>query len=152
MSFEVSTEIVIRAPRAAVWHTLVEVERWKEWSRWLRWEGGEVRVGGKLALRLTPPDGGGYAFRPEVIAAEPERHFAWVGRTLVRGVFDGEHHFVLDALDDGRTRLSNWERYSGLLSPLFQRLPMMKSAKPGFESMNEEIRARAEALAAEGRS
>lgn len=148
MSFEVVAEVVIQAPPRAVWRALAEVERWAEWCTWLRWEGGAMVVGERLSLRLTPPDGEGYTFQPEVLLAEPDRHLAWVGRTFTAGVFDGEHHFVLEDLGDGRTRLVNRERYSGLLSPIMRRIPAMQGAEAGFVAMNEEIRARAEALAA----
>lgn len=145
MSFTVLAETHVAAPPEIVFRVLVEVERWREWSTWLAYEGGEVEVGRKLRLRLTPPGGGGYAFEPEVLILEPPTHLAWVGRTGVAGVFDGEHHFEIRA-DDGGSRLSNRERYSGVLSPIFRRLPMMRDAQAGFEAMNDEIRRRAEAL------
>ena len=150
MSFEVRAEIAIDAPIAVVWDVITDVVRWHEWSTWLRHEGGAVALGSKLELRLTPPSGGGYAFSPEVIALEApaevgEARFGWVGRTGVRGVFDGEHHFVLRA-EGERTRLLHYERYSGLLSPLLAKLPAMRDAPAGFEAMNAEVKARAESL------
>jgi hypothetical protein len=148
MSFDVVAEVVIRAPRAVVWSVLTDVARWAEWSTWLAWEGGEVRVGQRLQLRLTPP-GGGYTFSPEVLRVDEPSHFAWIGRTGLPGVFDGEHHFVLEEVDVG-TRLVNHERYSGLLSPLMQRIPAMKDAPAGFAEMNDEVRQRAERLASVG--
>lgn len=149
MSFEVVAELLIDAPPRLVWRALTEVDRWAEWCTWLRWEGGGMVVGERISLRLTPPQGAGYAFQPEVLLAEPDRHLAWVGRTLTPGVFDGEHHFVLEAVGEGQTQLINRERYSGLLSPILRHLPAMQSAEAGFVAMNEEIRARAEALARE---
>lgn len=146
MSFEVVARTSIAAPPEQVWRVLTDVESWSQWSRWLVWEGGQMVVGQRLSLRLTPPDGGGYAFSPEVLVLEPPRHLAWVGRTGLPGVFDGEHHFVLTATDAG-TELHNRERYSGLLSPLMKRLPMMKGADEGFAALNAEIKARAESLA-----
>lgn len=154
MSFEVRAEIAIDAPIAIVWDVITDVVRWSEWSTWLRYEGGAVALGSKLELRLTPPNGGGYAFSPEVIALDPpsdasEARFGWIGRTGVRGVFDGEHHFVLRAEGES-TRLLHYERYSGLLSPLMAKLPAMRDAPAGFEAMNAEVKARAEALARRG--
>ncbi len=146
MSFDVVAEVMIRAPRAVVWAVLTDVARWKEWSTWLAWDGGDVQVGQRLRLRLTPPGGGGYAFTPEVLRVDAPTHFAWVGRTGLPGVFDGEHHFVLEEVEGG-TRLLNHERYSGLLSPLMQRIPAMKDAPAGFAAMNDEVRLRAERLA-----
>lgn len=182
MSFEVRTEVAIDAPIGVVWQVLTDVARWGEWSTWLRYDGGTVALGSKLTLRLTPPDGGGYAFSPEVIALDPpdespdepreasvgvlrdsprevlsashagsedsssDARFAWIGRTGIPGVFDGEHHFVLRRRGAG-TLLVHYERYSGLLSPLMARLPAMRAAPTGFEAMNAEVKTRAEALA-----
>ena len=145
MSFEIRVETAIDAPVEVVWEVLTGVEQWREWSTWLRHDSGDVALGARLRLRLTPPGGGGYAFAPEVIVLERPRHFAWVGRTGVRGVFDGEHHFELEPRGSGCV-LRNWERYSGLLSPVMKRLPAMQEAPAGFAAMNEEIRARAEAI------
>jgi hypothetical protein len=147
MSFEVLATTDINAPPPVVWRVLTDVHSWAAWSTWLVWEGGAMKKGERVQLRLTPPDGGGYAFSPEVLILEEDRHLAWVGRTGLPGVFDGEHHFVLTPTATG-TRLENRERYSGLLSPLMQRLPMMKGAEAGFAALNDEIRRRAEALAA----
>ncbi len=87
-----------------------------------------------------------YNFAPRVIVLQPEQRFTWRAITGVRGIFDGEHSFELAPLAGGRTRLRNREVYSGLLAPLLQRLPMMRDAPAGFLAMNQEIRARAEAL------
>ncbi len=147
MSFEVVAVTEIDAPAAVVFEVLRDVARWHEWSTWLAWDGGAMRAGETLTLRLTPPGGGGYAFSPTVLTVEAPTHLAWVGRTGMPGVFDGEHHFVLTPLHDGRTRLENRERYSGLLSPIMRRLPQMKDAASGFEAMNLEVAARAQRMA-----
>jgi hypothetical protein len=146
MSFEVVAECEVAAAPEVVFGVLTDVTRWHEWCTWLAWDAGEMREGARLSLRLTPPAGGGYSFAPTVLTVDAPRHLAWVGRTGLPGVFDGEHHFELTAIADGRTRLVNRERYAGLLSPLFKRLPAMKDAAPGFEAMNQEIARRAESL------
>jgi hypothetical protein len=146
MAFVVRSEIEIEASREVVWRVLTDVAAWSAWSTWLVWEGGAMTKGEHVNLRLTPPDGGGYAFRPEVLVADAPAHLAWVGRTGIAGVFDGEHHFELEESARG-SRLRNSERYAGILSPIMQRLPAMKGAEAGFAAMNDEIRGRAEEIA-----
>lgn len=146
MSFTVLSETTIAAPPSLVWQVLTDVAAWEQWSTWLRYEGGKVAIGEKLQLRLTPPEGKGYAFSPEILVLEPNKHFAWIGRTGIKGVFDGEHHFELEPTAES-TKLTNRERYSGLLSPLMKRLEAMKGAAAGFDAMNAEIKQRAESLA-----
>jgi hypothetical protein len=43
-------------------------------------------------------------FKPTVLAVEPERELRWIGRFLVRGLFDGEHSFRIEPLDHNRSR------------------------------------------------
>lgn len=150
MSFEVRATTEIDAPIDVVWGVLTDLPRYAEWSTLLLYEGGELAVGAHLRLRLALPDGAGYAFAPEVLVLDAPTHFAWVGRTGIKGVFDGEHHFRLRALEGSRTVLENVERYSGILSPIMKRMPQMQSADAGFEAMNQDLRRRAEQLARGG--
>jgi hypothetical protein len=144
--FEVQAETAIAAPVVLVWQVLTDVSRYQEWSTMLHYRGGALAEGAPVQLRLALPDGPSYNFAPQVIALEPERRFVWRATTGLRGIFDGEHHFELRSLDAGQTHLRNREIYSGLLAPIFQRLPMMRDAPAGFAAMNSEIKARAEAL------
>lgn len=144
--FEIQAETEIDAPTAVVWAVLTDLSAYRVWSTMLHYRGGTLSDGGTVQLRLELPNGLSYDFAPQVIALQPERRFAWRAITGVRGIFDGEHSFELAPLAGGRTQLFNREVYSGLLSPLFQRLPMMRDAPAGFMAMNQEIRARAEAL------
>lgn len=150
MSFEVRATTEIDAPIEVVWSVLTDLPHYGEWSTLLRYEGGALAVGAHLQLRLVLPDDGGYAFSPEVLVLDAPTHFAWVGRTGIKGVFDGEHHFRLRALEGARTVLENVERYSGILSPIMQRMPQMKAADAGFETMNQDLRRRAESLTRQG--
>jgi hypothetical protein len=144
--FVVQAEIEIDAPAPVVWAVLTHMEAYGAWSSMLHYRGGALAEGSTIQLRLSLPNGPSYSFAPRVIALEPERRFAWRATTGLRGIFDGEHSFELTPLASGRSFLRNREQYSGLLAPLFQRLPMMRDASAGFVAMNEEIRARAEAL------
>lgn len=144
--FEIRAETDIQAPLKLVWQVVTNLAAYKDWSTMLHYRGGNLELGNRLALRLTLPKGPSYDFSPEVVILEEERHFAWLGVTGFKGIFDGEHHFELSRLTAEKSRLINYERYSGLLSPIFKRLPMMRDAPDGFKAMNEEIRAQAEAL------
>jgi len=101
-------------------------------------------LGETIHLKLVPQGQNGYEFKPQVIALVPEQEFAWLAKTGFKGIFDGEHHFCIQDLGQGRCRLHNYEVYSGLLSPVMQRLSMMKDAQAGFDLMNAEIKAWAE--------
>lgn len=145
--FTISAQTVIRAPVEVVWGVLMNFAAYELWSTMLVPEQETPpQLGATIQLRLALPDGPAYSFEPVVIVLEENRHFAWRQKTIITGLFDGEHHFELKALENGQTTLHNYEHYSGLLSPIFKRLPMMQQAPAGFEAMNDEIKIRAEAI------
>jgi hypothetical protein len=84
------------------------------------------------------------SFTPEVVACEPEREFRWRGKFLVRGVFDGEHAFVVSQLSPSSCRFAHEETFSGILVPLLMRGKMRSGTAAGFHAMNLALKARAE--------
>jgi hypothetical protein len=63
----------------------------------------------------------------------------------MRGLFDGEHAFLLDPIDAGHMRFRQEERFSGLFVPLIVRGDLLESTRRGFIAMDEALKARAEA-------
>lgn len=145
--FMVEARTQIAAPPTVVWDVLMDMKRYAEWSTLLHAEQTAPPHRGRIIrLRLSMPGGPSYSFAPEVITLEANQHFAWRQKTALPGIFDGEHHFVLTPVGTAGTNLHNYEYYSGLLSPIMRRLPMMQGATGGFEAMNDEIRRRSESL------
>jgi hypothetical protein len=107
---------------------------------------GELRAGARLSVEIAPPGGRAMTFRPTVIAVETERELRWLGHLLVPGLLDGEHSFRLEALSEGRTRLTQAETFRGLLVGLFA--GTLKKTQSGFAQMNVALKHRAEAAVA----
>lgn len=150
-SFVVEERVEIDAPPRDVWAVLMDHTAYAAWNTQLGWLGGPASAGATLHLRLSVDGVAPYEFRPAVTALVEEQRFVWLARTGLPRVFDGEHAFVLVPLPGGRTLLTNREEYRGVLSPLLQRLPMMKLAPAGFAKMNREIKARVESTRAGAR-
>ncbi|MGH3033145.1 MAG: SRPBCC family protein, partial [Gaiellaceae bacterium] len=85
----------IAAPPERIWEILTDFASYPDWNPFIRRISGEPTVGSRLEVRIEPPDSRGMTFKPTVIKAEPTRELAWLGRLLLPGVFDGEHHFEL---------------------------------------------------------
>lgn len=141
--FIIEHTIEIKAPAAKVWQVIVEMENYEQWNSQLFYLGGNLALGEKIQLKLITTGQKGYEFKPKIIVFKEGKEFTWLAQTGFKGIFDGEHHFTLKERND-TTILHNYEKYSGLLSPLMQRLPMMKDADKGFALMNQEIKLRAE--------
>ncbi len=142
--FTYSATIEISADSDKVWETIVEMDHYPQWNSQIRFLGGKLALGGQIHLRLDPLGAKGYDFKATITRYEPGKHLTWLGTTGIKGVFDGEHHFKLERISASKTRLSNYEHFSGILAPIFRRLPMMKKAEEGFELMNQEIKQRSE--------
>lgn len=140
--FALHTQIDIAAPPATVWNILTDASKLQDWSPFLHRLDGSLTAGSQLNVVVGAPGKRRMTFTPTVLKAEPNQQLRWRGKLLVRGLFDGEHVFELISTPTGTT-LRHYEHFSGLLVPLFKRM-LERDTKPGFELMNEALKARAE--------
>ena len=99
---ELNSEIEINASPETVWKLLTDTYRFPEWNPFIRRLRGEFKVGQKLVVFIQPSGANGMEFRPEVVKVEPNRELRWLGHLILPGLFDGEHIFQIEALDDKR--------------------------------------------------
>jgi hypothetical protein len=141
---EITTTIEINAPPRSVWKVLVDFPAHPQWNPFVRSIEGSPREGETLKVFIQPVGGKGMTFRPRVLRALPDQELRWLGRVVLPGVFDGEHFFKIEPLDDGRrARFTQGERFTGLLVPLL-RNSLDRGTRPGFEAMNQALKARVE--------
>jgi hypothetical protein len=143
---EIHTEIEINASAERVWRELTDFAAYHEWNPFVRRVEGEVRVGARLHVFIRPPGGREMSFRPTVLVAEPNRELRWLGHLWLPGIFDGEHSFVIETLEDRRVRFVHRERFNGLLVSLLSKM-LDRDTRRGFEEMNRALKLRAESAA-----
>jgi hypothetical protein len=141
---ELHSEIQIDVPAKRVWELLTDFASYPQWNPFIRNISGQPATGERLRVRLVPPGGRGMTFKPRVLNAEPNREFRWLGHLLVPGLFDGEHSFTIQPLEENRVRFVQGETFKGLLVPLFAR-SLETNTQRGFEQMNRALKRRAEA-------
>lgn len=140
----ITTQIEIAASPEVVWAILTDFESYPEWNPFIISMKGEARAGTFLDNRIKSNEKKEMRFQPEVLVAEANKEFRWKGKLFVKGLFDGEHYFVLEALANGSTLLIHGETFSGLLAGAL--LSMIKAdTQAGFEAMNKALKQRAEA-------
>lgn len=139
-SFEIRDEIEINASTEKVWATIIDFENYKNWNSQLTFLGGMVKPNGKLHLKLSAVGAEPYEFKSDISFWQEKKQFAWIAKTGLPRIFDGEHFFELNDLGNGKTLLTNREEYRGVLSQIFRQLPMMKTAPDGFKKMNLELK------------
>lgn len=142
---ELDTSIDIDAPVHRVWEIFAALSAYPQWNPLIRRIDGELTLGGRLNVRVEPPEGMPMSFRPRIEALEPGRRLTWVGAFVHGRLFRGEHSFELVPLEGGRTRFVQRERFSGMLLPLLRR-QIQGSTRRGFEAMNRALKQRAEGL------
>src|ERR687894_418362 len=140
---ELRSQIEIEAPAERVWQVLTHFDAYPDWNPFIRRVNGRPEVDEQLVVRMRPSGTKGMTFRPTVLKAEPNRQLRWLGHLLVPGLFDGEHIFEIEELDEDRVLFTQREIFRGLLVPLLAR-SLDRETQRGFEEMNRALRERAE--------
>ena len=125
------TNVQINASAERVWEVLTDFASMSDWNPFIRQASGVVREGAQIEVRLQPPNGRGMTFKPTLIKVEQNREFRWRGRLLIPGIFDGEHYFIIEPLQEGVVRLIHGEQFRGMLVPFFG--GTIDKAVQGFE-------------------
>ena len=146
MTRDIQHQSEIDAAPDAVWAQLTDTAAYDQWNPFVRRLSGELSVGATLTVEVAPPGGRAMTFKPTVLAVEAGRELRWLGQFLVPGLFDGEHSFRLEELPSGRTRLTQAERFHGLLVGISG--GALEKTRLGFEQMNRALKQRAEAAVA----
>jgi hypothetical protein len=143
MARRVAMSIAIAAPPERVWQVLTDFARYGDWNPFIPAASGDLALGGRLQVTISPPGGAPMTFKPVVTALRPNRLLCWKGRLFLRGLFDGDHQFRLVPMSSG-TVLEHEEQFTGILPALMGDKAFARIER-GFTLMNEALRQRAEA-------
>jgi hypothetical protein len=137
-SKHVYTEIEIEAPASRVWTILADNESYPDWNPYHVSVRGKLEAGSKLQVVLHKPNGERVEIEPRVMRVVPMRELTWGGG--VRGIFHGEHVFLLEEIDAGNTRLVHREDFVGIAVPFAS----LDAIEDGYRQMNRALKIRAE--------
>jgi hypothetical protein len=137
----IRTAIEIEAPREQVYAILADFAAYPEWNPYHRSVRGNFVEGAELAVEVIRPDGKQVSIPPHLLRIVQDRELSWGGG--IRGIFHGEHRFLLSPTASGGTLLEHNEDFSGIAIG-FADLPPDVIAE-GYQLMNRALKARAEA-------
>lgn len=137
-----SSEIQINAKPDAIWSTLTDFERYADWNPFVLSVTGEKEVGKKVTVSVKPVGKNPINFQTTILKLEKDKELRWKGKLFIKGLFDGEHYFILKDNLDGTTMFTHGEQFSGLLVGLFEKV--LKNTLQGFILMNEALKQRCE--------
>ena len=139
----ISSSIEIAAPPERVWLVLTDFAAYAQWNPFIQSLSGTLAVGERLSVRINPPSGKAMTFKPTVLMVEDNRKLRWMGRLLLPGIFDGEHHFELAPTTSGSS-FKQEERFTGILVRIMG-ASTFEQTQRGFVEMNKALKQRAEA-------
>ncbi|MFI5707989.1 SRPBCC family protein [Kribbella sp. NPDC051620] len=136
------TEIEIDATPDEVWKVLADRAAYPDWNPFIISSTGDLKTGATITNVLKDTNGDETTFTPELLTVTPGKELRWIGKIPPGGIFNGEHSFRIDPLPNGRSRLTQEERFNGIAVP-FTVSMLNKTIKPQFEAMNRALAARA---------
>ena len=140
----IETDIEINAPVSQVWALLTDFARMPSWNPFIKSISGSLAQGARLSVHIVPPGSSGMHFKPTILTVRPERELRWLGHLFVPGIFDGEHYFLLEPIENDRTRFTQSEKFSGLLVGLLG--GTLATTSTGFKAMNTALKQQAEQM------
>ena len=101
----IQTEILINTDITKVWDVLMNFDSYPKWNPFITSIIGEQKLGNRLTVSINPPGGKGMTFKPNILTLESNKEFRWKGKLGINGIFDGEHYFILEFLENDKTNL-----------------------------------------------
>lgn len=139
-SIAIRTAVEIDAPSSQVYAVLADLESYPDWNPYHRKVEGDFVAGADLTVHVKRPDGKEVKVPPHMLRIEEDREITWGGG--IRGIFYGEHRFILTPLGPNKTLLEHDEDFSGVAVG-FADLPPDVLAE-GYQLMNRALKERVE--------
>ncbi len=132
---KIKTEIIINTNTSKVWDCLMDFNNYPKWNPFIK-EISKTKKG--LFVKVQPPNSKSMIFKPVILKELKNKEFRWKGKLILNGVFDGEHYFILEQINQNTTKFIQGENFSEFLVSLFKKT--LENTKKGFVLMNEAIK------------
>jgi hypothetical protein len=133
-----AVSIDIHAVPERIWALLTDARDFPRWNSTITRLDGTIEHGAKLALEVHAAPG--RTFKPKVTELEAPRRMVWSDGFAP--MFRGVRTFSLVALDDGSTRFTMEETFSGVMLPLIK--GSLPDFAPSFEAYAADLKREAE--------
>ncbi len=136
---EIKTEIIINAAPEKVWKVLTDFNAYPNWNPFITSIEGEVFEGSKFKVSIQPLGSKSMRFSPICTSYNENVEFSWLGKLMMKGIFDGKHSFELLPLEGGKTKFIHREEFNGLLVSMFWK-KLDVNTRWSFEMMNDKLK------------
>ena len=136
---EIKTEIIINAAPEKVWKVLTDFKAYPDWNPFITSIEGEVFEGSKFKVSIQSLGSKSMRFSPICTSYIENVEFSWLGKLMMKGIFDGKHSFELLPLEGGKTKFIHREEFNGLLVSMFWK-KLDVNTRWSFEMMNDKLK------------
>lgn len=133
---EIRTRITIDASPAVVYQVLSDFDNYPNWNPYHRKVTGEFKQGAQLEVEILRPDGKKISIPPHLLKITENREITWGGG--IKGIFYGEHRFILQETSEGKTLLLHDEDFNGI-AVQFADLPP-EVLTEGYQQTNQALK------------
>jgi hypothetical protein len=140
---ELKTSIEINASPVKVWRILLEFGDYPEWNPFIKSLKGTSEPGKKIEVKIHPPGQRAMTFKPTLLRVDENKELRWIGHLIFPGIFDGEHAFIIEPLDESKIIFRQEEKFSGILVPVLWK-SLYQHTRAGFIEMNQVLKKRVE--------
>jgi len=138
---KLETWIDINASCENVWKGLIDFGSWQNWNGFIPKAEGNLLIGEYFHIEVVPPGLKKMTFRPRIFEVVENSTITWGGGFL-GFVYQGSHHFILEKIDENRTRFRQIEYFKGPMVLLMTH--MINNTKLGYLAMNESFKKKIE--------
>jgi len=136
----IQSQIEINAPAKAVRAVLYKFDDYPNWNPFIIKVDGTVAQGKGVTVTVKPVGKDQLSGTTTIISMTDNR-LEWRGSLAIPGLFTGDHEFIIEELDSGRTLFRQNEKMSGIIIPFFN----IEPEKAGFAALNAALKQKAEA-------
>ena len=134
MTKEIKTSIIIKAKPENVWKVFTDFKEYPSWNPFIKSLEGELEEGKKIKVKTSKA-----SFKSRILACTKNKELVWTGSFMFKGLFDGEHRFILKYNGRGTTLFEQSEEFNGVLVKAFNK-KIDGDIKKGFEEMNQKLK------------
>lgn len=139
---QLKTEIIINAPATKIWKLLSNFKEYENWNPFIVLSSGKAIVGEKIKNSMKI-QGRIQTFKPVLLQVVENQKLEWIGSLFFKGLFDGQHYFEIEKIDESNCKLIQGEKFSGILAkPILNKIK--NDTLEGFIAMNEALKREAE--------
>ena len=128
------TSVVINGNKESVWKVLTQLGDYQNWNPFIIKSEGTIKIGNQITNTMVNGKKE-MTFKPKITSNNPNVYFEWVGHLYLKGLFDGRHYFKLEEVNEGKTKVTQGEYFSGVLANVILK-SIWKNTEKGFTNMN----------------